>query len=40
LHLLTRHKLQHQKVALTRKLAPDLPIIQADAAQLEQAFLT
>jgi signal transduction histidine kinase len=39
LHLLTRHKLQHQKVALTRKLAPDLPIIQADAAQLEQAFL-
>jgi len=39
LGLLTRHKLQHQKVALIRQLAPDLPIIMADARQLEQAFL-
>jgi signal transduction histidine kinase len=39
LGLLTRHKLQHQKVALIRHLAPDLPIIMADARQLEQAFL-
>jgi signal transduction histidine kinase len=39
LHLLTRHKLQHQGVQLVRQLAPDLPAILADATQLEQAFL-
>jgi len=39
LGLLTRHKLNHQNVHLTRALAPDLPMIMADAAQLEQAFL-
>jgi len=39
LGLLTRHKLNHQNVQLTRALAPDLPMIMADAAQLEQAFL-
>src|SRR5438105_927100 len=39
LSLLTRHKLQHQKVQLVRQLAPDLPAILADAMQLEQAFL-
>jgi signal transduction histidine kinase len=39
LGLLTRHKLQHQKVQLVRSLAPELPMIMADAAQLEQAFL-
>ncbi len=37
--LLTRHKLRNQGVELVRKLAPDLPPLQADAAQLEQAFL-
>src|SRR5258708_15328323 len=39
LHLLTRHKLQHQGVQLVRQLAPDLPAVLADATQLEQAFL-
>jgi signal transduction histidine kinase len=39
LNLLTRHKLQHQKVELVRQLGPNLPPIMADAAQLEQAFL-
>lgn len=39
LGLLTRHKLQHQNVQLVRQLAPELPLIMADAAQLEQAFL-
>jgi len=39
LGLLTRHKLQHQNVQWVRKLAPDLPAVMGDAAQLEQAFL-
>src|SRR5213594_4044798 len=39
LGLLTRHKLQHQNVQCVRQLAPDLPVIMADANQLEQAFL-
>src|SRR5258707_10781477 len=39
LGLLTRHKLQHQHVQLVRELAPNLPLIMADATQLEQAFL-
>ncbi len=39
LGLLTRHKLQHQHVQLARELAPNLPLIMADATQLEQAFL-
>lgn len=37
--LLTRHKLKNQNIQLVRKLAPDLPLIKADANQLEQAFL-
>src|SRR5205085_11847306 len=32
-------KLQHQNVQFVRALAPDLPLIMADATQLEQAFL-
>jgi signal transduction histidine kinase len=39
LGLLTRHKLRNQNIQLTRKLAPDLPSLMADAGQLEQAFL-
>ena len=39
LSLLTRHKLQNQGIQLVRKLDPVLPRIQADATQLEQAFL-
>lgn len=39
LGLLTRHKLKQQNVELVRKLAPDLPLVLADAVQLEQAFL-
>jgi len=39
LGLLTRHKLAHQGIELVRKLDPDLPQVQADATQLEQAFL-
>ncbi|MBU6400478.1 MAG: GAF domain-containing protein [Verrucomicrobia bacterium] len=37
--LLTRHKLKNQNIQLVRKLAADLPVIRADANQLEQAFL-
>jgi signal transduction histidine kinase len=39
LTLLTRHKLQNQNIELVRRLAPELPAVMADAAQLEQAFL-
>jgi len=39
LGLLTRHKLRQLNITLVRELAPDLPTIRADAAQLEQAFL-
>jgi signal transduction histidine kinase len=39
LTLLTRHKLANQRVQLVRKLDPALPLLQADATQLEQAFL-
>jgi len=39
LGLLIRHKLKNQSIQLVPKLAADLPIIQADATQLEQAFL-
>jgi signal transduction histidine kinase len=39
LALLVRHKLKNQNVEFQRRLAPDLPRIAADAAQLEQAFL-
>ena len=39
LGLLTRHKLSHQHIKLVRDLEPNLPIITADATQLEQAFL-
>jgi signal transduction histidine kinase len=39
LGLLTRHKLLQQNIELVRRLAPDLPRVQADATQLEQAFL-
>jgi signal transduction histidine kinase len=39
LALLTRHKLKSQQVELERRLAPDLPLIQGDATQLEQACL-
>jgi len=39
LGLLTRHKLKNQNVELVRQLDPDLPLILADATQLEQAFL-
>ena len=39
LALLTRHKLHQQNVELVRDLAPDLPMLLADATQLEQAFL-
>jgi signal transduction histidine kinase len=39
LGLLTRHKLIHQKIKLVRVLQPNLPLITADATQLEQAFL-
>jgi signal transduction histidine kinase len=39
LALLTRHKLRHQNIELVRTLAPDLPVVLADATQLEQAFL-
>ncbi|MFM2295820.1 MAG: hypothetical protein RLZZ350_2233 [Verrucomicrobiota bacterium] len=39
LGLLTRHKLRQQNVQLVRELAPDLPLVTADATQLEQAFL-
>lgn len=39
LGLLTRHKLNQQGIELIRKLDPNLPLLQADATQLEQAFL-
>ena len=39
LGLLVRHKLANQNVKLVRALAPDLPMVMADAPQLEQAFL-
>ena len=39
LGLLTRHKLKAANIRLERLLDPDLPLIQADATQLEQAFL-
>lgn len=39
LTLLTRHKLRQHGVELHRELAPDLPPVPGDAAQLEQAFL-
>jgi len=39
LSLLTRHKLRQQRVEVIRELDPQLPAIQGDATQLEQAFL-
>jgi signal transduction histidine kinase len=39
LSLLTRHKLRQQRVEVRRELTPELPTIQGDATQLEQAFL-
>lgn len=39
LGLLTRHKLRNQGIELVRKLSQDLPMVLADATQLEQAFL-
>jgi signal transduction histidine kinase len=39
LGLLIRHKLTQQRVRLVRRLDPALPSLQADATQLEQAFL-
>ena len=37
--LLTRHKLQNHNIQLVHQLAEQLPPVQADATQLEQAFL-
>jgi signal transduction histidine kinase len=39
LGLLTRHKMRNQRIELVRHLAPDLPLVMADATQLAQAFL-
>jgi signal transduction histidine kinase len=39
LSLLVRHKLANQGVRLVRDLPEDLPLVMADAPQLEQAFL-
>ena len=39
LALLTRHKLRQQNVEFVSDLAPELPLLMADPAQLEQAFL-
>jgi len=39
LSLLTRHKLTHQNIQLVCNFEPNLPLVMADAAQLEQAFL-
>jgi len=39
LALITRHKLNAQGVVLQQKLDPSLPLLLADATQLEQAFL-
>lgn len=37
--LLTRQKLQHQKIELVRKLGEGLPTVRADRGQMEQACL-
>jgi signal transduction histidine kinase len=37
--LLIRHKLRNQQIQYVRRLAPDLPQVMADPAQLAQAFL-
>ncbi|MGB0579151.1 MAG: GAF domain-containing protein [Limisphaerales bacterium] len=39
LGLLTRHRLKSEHIDLQRELSTDLPLIKADATQLEQAFL-
>jgi signal transduction histidine kinase len=39
LGLLTRHKLKNHAIQLTQHLDPNLPLLMADATQLEQAFL-
>jgi signal transduction histidine kinase len=39
LGLLVRHKLKNQNIHLVRHLAPQLPKVMGEAAQLEQAFL-
>ncbi|MFT4688720.1 MAG: signal transduction histidine kinase [Limisphaerales bacterium] len=39
LGLLTRHKLQAQRIEFVRETDPDIPELMADATQLEQAFL-
>ncbi|MBI3853419.1 MAG: GAF domain-containing protein [Verrucomicrobia bacterium] len=39
LSLLTRHKLTHQNIPLVCNFEPNLPLLMADAVQLEQAFL-
>jgi signal transduction histidine kinase len=39
LALLIRHKLRNQQIHFVRRLAPELPEIMGDAAQLAQAFL-
>ena len=39
LGLLTRHKLRNQNIQLVLQLDQDLPLVMADATQLEQAFL-
>jgi len=39
LALLTRHKLQHQRITLQREMANSLPSVNGDATQLSQAFL-
>jgi signal transduction histidine kinase len=39
LGLLTRHKLKNQNVQMLQQLDPNLPLLNADATQLEQAFL-
>jgi two-component system NtrC family sensor kinase len=36
---LVRHKLRNQNIQLIQKLTPNLPLVMADATQLEQAFL-
>jgi signal transduction histidine kinase len=37
--LLTRHRLNQQRIALVKRLAPDPPVVMADRHQLEQACL-
>lgn len=39
LALLVRHKLRNQNVEFVRRLAPNLPTVSGDAAQLAQVFL-